>query len=438
MANQVNKQLKVVVEVDGQKKLVELQAAIKLAEAELLRQSAIAEKYNGIVKTNAEARAKQQKEYIAGLKEQLKTQEQLDRFEAEVARKKKAREQAAELRAKRASISQQRSRQDFWMQPSVKKAWSQWISPAAKLKGELARQRDIEDEMTTLSVKGETEAARADAAAKAAAAAKAGKATAGKFAATMAATAILKSVMGVVKTIGSVFTQVLGQSISIRGIFSDILKETADTASLYKGMATYSSGSLVVNRAARETMLKYGMTGGQAWAFGQASTMFGVSSDEDLLYMTGTQRAAFAQYMQKQQEWYDKLEQSGVLQNIQSMQLDLKLFKQEMSMEFLQWIGENKDVIMTVAKGTLTVLKGLTQLLGKIFTLFGIDYSDSTYGWNSSAMSDASNSTVNNTSRSVSIKMSNNVNGLFNQNEMENFLNERLETAVRSAATALN
>lgn len=438
MANQVNKKIKVSVEVDGQKKLVELQAAIKLAEAELLRQSAIAEKYNGIVKQNAEVRVKQQKEYLAGLKEQLKTQEQLDRFEAELARKKAAREQAVELRQKRASISQQRSRQDFWMQPSLKKAWSQWISPAAKLRGELARQRDIEDEMTTLSVKGETEAVRADAAAKAAAAAKSGKATAGKLAGVMAASAVLKGVMTVVKTIGSVFTQVLGQSVSIRGIFSDILKETADTDNLYKGMATYSSGSLVVNRAARETQLKYGMTGGEAWAFGQASAMFGVSGDEDLLYMTGTQRAAFAQYMQKQQEWYDKLEQSGVLRDIQSMQLDLKLFKQEMSMEFLQWIGENKDVIMSVAKGTLTLLKGLAQLLGEIFTLFGIDYSDSAYGWNSSAMSDASNSTVNNTSRSVSIKMSNNVNGLFNQPEMEQFLNERLETAVRSAATALN
>lgn len=438
MANQVNKKLKVTVEVDGQKKLVELQTAIKLTEAELLRQSAIAEKYNGIVKQNAEARVRQQKEYLAGLKEQLKTQEQLDRFEAELARKKAAREQAVALRQKRGEISRQRSAQDFWMQPSLKKAWSQWISPAAKLRGELARQRDIEDEMTTLSVKGETASVRADAAAKAAAAAKAGKATAGKLAGTMAVTAVLKGIMSVVKTIGSVFSQVLGQSISIRGIFSDILKETADTANLYKGMATYSSGSLVVNRAARETQMRYGMTGGQAWAFGQASTMFGVSGDEDLYYMTGTQRAAFTQYMQKQQDWYDKLEQSGVLRDIQSMQLDLKLFKQEMSMEFLQWIGENKDVIMTVAKGTLTVLKGLTQLLGKIFTLFGIDYSDSTYGWNSTAMSDASNSTVNNTNRNVNVRMTNNVNGVFNQPEMEQFLNERLNETFHSAAVALS
>lgn len=107
-------------------------------------------------------------------------------------------------------------------------------------------------------------------------------------------------------------------------------------------------------------------------------------------------------------------------------------------MEFLQWVSENKDTIMTVAKTTLQVLKGLVQILGKIFTFFGIDYSGSTYGWSSTAMSDASNSVTNTTNRNVSVKMTNNVNGMFNQNEMEQFLNDKLETAVRSAATALN
>ena len=53
-------------------------------------------------------------------------------------------------------------------------------------------------------------------------------------------------------------------------------------------------------------------------------------------------------------------------------------------------------------------------------------------------MSDASNSVTNTTNRNVSVKMTNNVNGMFNQNEMEQFLNDKLETAVRSAATALN
>lgn len=439
MANQVNKKLKVVVEVDGQKKLVELQTAIKLTEAELLRQSAIAEKYTGIVKQNAEARAKIQKQYLADLKDQLKMQQDLDRFEAEAARKKKAREQAAELRAKRASISQQRSVQDFWMRPSIKKAWSQWVSPIAKLRGELARQRDIEDEMTTLSVKGETPELRADAAAKAAAAAKAGKAASGKLAAAGAVALVVQGMTKVAKVVGNTFEKVLGQTISIRGNFREITDNVSKMTDLYKGMATYSTNSLIVSSVARQTQLTYGMSGGQAWAFNQARSALGVSSDEDLLYMTATQRAVFAQYMQKQEEWYRKLDESGALQNIQSMQLDLKLFKQEMSADFLQWIAENKDTIMSVAHFTLDVLKGLLQVMGKIFTLFGVDYSSNTYGFTSTAMSDAQAAgTVNNTSRSVNIKMNNNVNGMFNQTEMEQFLNERLETAVRSAATAMS
>lgn len=438
MANQVNKTIKIAVEVDGQKKLVDLQAAIEATEKELVRQKEIADRYHGRVKTQAEEKQKILNDYIAGLNEQLEAQKRLDKFEEEAARRSKARALAAEIQSKRAAIAQRRETEDFWAKPSLRGAWNMWASPTAKLQREIQHQRDIEDEMTVLSVKGETPEVRVDAAAKAASAATAGKAASGKLAGVMAVSMVLKGIRNTVKTIGNVFSQVLGQSISIRGMFSDILKNASDTANLYKGMATYSANSLVVNSAARQTMLKYGMTGQQAWAFQQASEMFGVSSDEDLLYMTAAQRQVFTQYMQKQQEWYAKLEQSGALQNIQEMQLDLKLFKQEMSMEFLQWVAENKDTIMTIAKTTLQVLKGLVQILGKLFTFFGIDYSDSTYGWSSTAMSDASNSVTNTTNRNVSVKMTNNVNGMFNQNEMEQFLNDKLETAVRSAATALN
>ena len=156
--------------------------------------------------------------------------------------------------------------------------------------------------------------------------------------------------------------------------------------------------------------------------------------------MTGRQAAAFRQYMQKQEEWYSKLESSGVLEDIQEMQLDFKLFKQELSVDFLQWMGENKDVIMTVAKGTLTVLKGLMQVLAKIFTLFGIDYSSNSYGFTSAGLSDsiAANSVSNNNSRTVKITSTNNVNGVFNQPQMEEFLNEKLNETIRSAAVALS
>ena len=440
MPNQVNKKLKVVIDVDGYKNLTDIQTAIKLTEDELVRQTKIAERCYGAVKTNAEARKKQQEELLDGLKEQEKVYKKIAAEEDKIERKRIAREQAQKLLEKRAVISEARKRQDLWMRPSVKGFFNEYVSPVTKWRRELERQRYIEDEMTTLSVKGETEEVRADAAAKASAA----KAAGGKAARNLAGAAAVSAVWKGLKTIGNgikdTFQSILGSSISIKGMFRDILNDVSKITDMYTGMATYSANSLIVNSTARNTQLKYGMTGRQAYAFSQASEMFGVRTDEDLFYMTGRQAAAFRQYMQKQEEWYSKLESSGVLEDIQEMQLDFKLFKQELSVDFLQWMGENKDVIMTVAKGTLTVLKGLMQVLAKIFTLFGIDYSSNSYGFTSAGLSDsiAANSVSNNNSRTVKITSTNNVNGVFNQPQMEEFLNEKLNETIRSAAVALS
>lgn len=440
MPNQVNKKLKVTVDVDGLKNLKDVQTAIKVTQDEIERQAGIAKKYHGVIKTNAEALKKQHAEILKGLREQEKVYKKIADEEERLTRKRIAREQAQKLLEKRAVISEARRRQDLWMRPSVKGFFNEYVSPVTKWRRELERQRNIEDEMTTLSVKGETEEVRADAAAKASAA----KAAGGKAARNLAGAAAVSAVWKGLKTIGNgikdTFQSILGSSISIKGMFHDILNDVSKITDMYTGMATYSANSLVVNSTARNTQLKYGMTGRQAYAFSQASEMFGVRTDEDLFYMTGRQAAAFRQYMQKQEEWYSKLESSGVLEDIQEMQLDFKLFKQELSVDFLQWMGENKDVIMTVAKGTLTVLKGLMQVLAKIFTLFGIDYSGNSYGFTSAGLSDsiAANSVSNNNSRTVKITSTNNVNGVFNQPQMEEFLNEKLTETIRSAAVALS
>lgn len=438
MANQVNKTIKVAVEVDGEKKLLNLKTAIELTEASLKRQEEIYKRTSGAVKRDTEKRIEEQTKYLEGLREQLKTQQQLDRFNEELDRKAKARELQQDLRQRRAAIKERRAVQDFWQSPSLRGAYKQFVSPTTKLRRELAEQRAIEDEMTALSVTGESEEVRAGAAVKAAAAGKAGKAAAGKLAGITAASMVVQGIIKIAKTVRDTFSKVLGQSLSIRANFNEIADNTAKMTDMYRGMVTYSAGSLTVNRQARETQMRYGMTGSQAWAFTQAKTMLGVSSDEDLYYMTARQTAVFTQYMQKQEEWYSKLESSGALENIQAMQLDLKLFKQEMSVDFLQWMADNKDTILTVAKTGLDVLKGLLQVLGKIFTLFGIDYSSNTYGFTSTAMSDAASITTNNANRSVNVRMTNNVNGVFNQPEMEQFLNERLNETFHTAAVALS
>ena len=105
-------------------------------------------------------------------------------------------------------------------------------------------------------------------------------------------------------------------------------------------------------------------------------------------------------------------------------------------MQFLEWIANNKDLILRVMNLTLNVLKGLLTTLSKVGTLFGIDTSNSTYGLGASAMSDASsiNSSVSN--RSVKVSMTNNINGMFGQQQVEQMIDEKNEALVRAVATA--
>ena len=66
------------------------------------------------------------------------------------------------------------------------------------------------------------------------------------------------------------------------------------------------------------------------------------------------------------------MDSSGLLQQVQEMQLDLKVFKQEVAMELLQWFAKNKDSIMTSVRGWLQISKALLQVLIKIGEFFGI------------------------------------------------------------------
>lgn len=440
----VNKKIKVSVEVDGQRKVLELNEAVKALEddiASLTRRSSLV---FGADKAAVDERIKKQTQFLEQLQKQMALQQKLDKQEADIARKRKAREEAAELRAKRAAISQERERQDFMSSPSLKGLYKRFVSPTERLRRKISEQRAIEDEQTRLSVQGETPEIRAEAGVKAKLAGQTGKELSGKLGNIQVAMMVVKAALDALKFykkifdgIRSTFEKNLETSLKIRENFNQILDATTKTTSLAKGAATYSSRSLVVNAAARQTQLGYGMTGGQAWAFNQASSALNISGIEDLLYMNAGQRAVFVQYMQRQQQLYERLDRTGVLQNIQELQLDFKLFKEELAMNFLEWVGKNKDLILTVMQLTLNVLKGLLQVLGKVATLFGISYDYNTYGLGSTAMSDASSLNTSVSNRSVRVTMTNNVNGVFNQPEMESFLNEKLESAVRSAATAL-
>lgn len=164
------------------------------------------------------------------------------------------------------------------------------------------------------------------------------------------------------------FKAVMGYSLSIKDTFKDIRDTISEYTNMQSGMATYGLGSsLIMNQAARQTQLQYGLSGAQAFAFDRARTLLGIQSEEDFAFMNEAQRTLFNQYMQRQTEFYDRLESSGVLQDIQEMQMDFALFKEEMAMSFMKWIADNKEEIMGVLKGSYTILKAIVSVLTFIF-----------------------------------------------------------------------
>lgn len=444
MPDEVKKRLTVEVDIKGKKDLVDARTAVDRLSDAISEYRKKSKNLHGAAKTSTEKYTNKLRDQLDAVKKIMDAENKREKAAEENARKEAKREEEkarrleelarkAKMRTATTELAAKRQRQDFWQAPSFSRAWKE-LNPVTKLRSTLADQRALEEEGLRLSIYGQSEEERAKGAEQAATAGKAADAAAGKLAVIGTFNAVLGTAKKIAGSFNSALKSATGISFSIKDMFSDISNTVAKMMDMKSGIATYNTGtSLITNAGARSTMLKYGLTSGQTYAFTQTSQMLGINSDEDLAYMNPRQREMFMSLMQKQEAWYAKLESSGMLESIQEMQIEFSMFKQELAVDFLDWISKNKETIMTVLKGMLEVLKFVANALGSLFSLFG---SSSSSSYSSAAMSDTAAagtaSTVNN--KNVNVKMSNNVNGVFNTQEVEEFLNERLNTTFRAAA----
>lgn len=209
------------------------------------------------------------------------------------------------------------------------------------------------------------------------------------------------------------------------------------------GVATFgTSTSLITNATAREQQLKYGLSASQNYAFTQAKSMLGINTDEDLMYMNPEQRERLLAYMEKYSEWYDELESSGVLQDIQEMQLEFEELKQEIAMEFLQWLAANKETIMTSVKGIFEVVKTIAHVVTTV-----LDFLTGTFGFGKGSswdLYDSASDSINNTNNSkntqinMNINTTNNATGVLGSQEALNqFQEENWNKLAKEVVTAI-
>lgn len=193
--------------------------------------------------------------------------------------------------------------------------------------------------------------------------------------------------------LGTVLRPVIG---AFRTLSNEIIKTIRDFMSLQSGLATYSSNTLISNQTARESRLQWGLSASQYAGFNIASRLMNVKNEEDLYFMGAEQRNLFLEYFKRYSEYYEKLESSGVLRNIQKLQLEFEEFKMQISMEFLSWVSDNRVAILNTMNVMLSVLKSLgntaTKILNGINPLSNDDhryYSDNQLYGSDGDMTDA-------------------------------------------------
>lgn len=262
----------------------------------------------------------------------------------------------------------------------------------------------------------------------------------------------LKFASGVITTLTNGFRKfnstlyaLTGISVKVSDVFKNIL---GDMSNFIKAASTSDFGtSLITNSSSRSQQLRYGLTGAQNFALSQTMSMLGISGEEDLMYMNTGQRALFTNYMEKYINWYNEVSSSGVLQDIQLMQLDFKMFRQELAMDLLNWISQNKDTIMDAVKATISAAKWIAEILLNIIKFFG-NIGTGLFGGSSSVSIDSANATMTsdrllsgysstNNSKSVSISMSNTISGSGDVNSIREELNNFGDRLVKETSLAL-
>ncbi len=262
----------------------------------------------------------------------------------------------------------------------------------------------------------------------------------------------LKFASGVITTLtkgfgkfNSTLYALTGISVKVSDVFKNIL---GDMSNFIKVASTSDFGtSLITSSSSRSQQLRYGLTGAQNFALSQTMSMLGISGEEDLMYMNTGQRALFTNYMEKYINWYNEVSSSGVLQDIQLMQLDFKMFRQELAMDLLNWISQNKDTIMDAVKATISAAKWIAEILLNIIKFFG-NIGTGLFGGSSSVSIDSANATMTsdrllsgysstNNSKSVSISMSNTISGSGDVNSIREELNNFGDRLVKETSLAL-
>ena len=117
--------------------------------------------------------------------------------------------------------------------------------------------------------------------------------------------------------------------------------------------------SRLSNQDVREQAFEFGFSPAENYAYAQTMDVMGLSSFEDLYFLTEKQWKRFNDNFEKFSERYSNLYDEGFFESVEDYNYRLAEWEEEIKYEFLEFFVNNKELIM----GGLDVL---TELLGYV------------------------------------------------------------------------
>lgn len=118
--------------------------------------------------------------------------------------------------------------------------------------------------------------------------------------------------------------------------FSDI-KFAADEILKYSKLS---------NAVVRDTALSFGFNAAESYAYRQTMDLLGLRNFEDLYWLNSQESAKFKEKFTEYQGRYAGLNDSGMLSSYQDLQWQVEEFKEDLSYLALQFIVDNKDIVI--------------------------------------------------------------------------------------------
>ncbi len=240
----------------------------------------------------------------------------------------------------------------------------------------------------------------------------------------------LNKVFGKIQSFYKIF------GIDLKNTFKDI-SDRVRLAFEKQGIASYNlASSIFTNAQARESAMKYGLSSSQNYALTKTMGVLNLQSEEDLMYMNQEQKAYFNELMKKYGDWYTKLERTGVFKNVQEMQLEFEMFKEEVTYTLLEWFSDNKELILNVMQGTLDIFEKILTIITKIASKLNVkglgDSASTSDGL--SVIQSAKNSTYN-----INTNSTNNIStGINSTQDLVNAMDTSNSNYLKGLAVAIN